>query len=46
MYRYTQERSRLLNDQGSGLVRADIERIRREAGEPTWAEVAAKLNGR
>jgi hypothetical protein len=46
MYRYTQERSRLLNDKGSGLVRADIERIRREAGEPTWAEVATKLNGR
>lgn len=43
MYRYTQERSRLLRDRGSGLVRADIERIRTEAGEPTWSEVAAKL---
>lgn len=46
MYRYTQEHSRLLKDRGSGLVRADIERIRREAGEPTWSEVAANLNGR
>jgi hypothetical protein len=42
MYRYTQEHSRLLKDQGSGLVRADIERIRREAGEATWEEIAAK----
>jgi hypothetical protein len=42
MYRYTQEHSRLLKDQGSGLVRADIERIRREAGESTWEEIAAK----
>ena len=43
MYRYTQETSRLLRDRGSTLVRADIERIRKEAGEPTWAEVSVKL---
>jgi hypothetical protein len=42
MYRYTQERSRLLRDQGSGLVRADLDRIRRAAGESTWEETAAK----
>jgi hypothetical protein len=42
MYRYTQEHSRLLRDQGSGLVRADLERIRRAAGEPTWEDIAAK----
>lgn len=42
LYRYTQERSRLLRDQGASLVRSDIERIRREAGESTWEEVAAK----
>ena len=42
MYRYTQEHSRLLKDRGSALVRADIDRIRTEAGESTWAEAAAK----
>lgn len=42
MYKYTQEHSRLLKGQGSTLVRADIERIRREAGEATWEEIAAK----
>jgi hypothetical protein len=40
LYRYTQERSRLLSDQGSALVRADIERIRAEAGERAWSEVS------
>jgi hypothetical protein len=42
LYRYTQEYSRLLRDQGSGLVRADIDRIRTAAGESTWKEVADK----
>jgi len=42
MYRYTQEQSRLLKDAGSSFVRADIDRVRREAGEATWAEIAAK----
>lgn len=42
LYRYTQEHSRLLKDRGSSLVRTDIDRIRREAGESTWEEIAAK----
>ena len=42
LYRYTQEHSRLLKDRGSAIVRADIDRIRTEAGESTWAEAAAK----
>ena len=42
MYRYTQEQSRLLRDGGSALVRTDIDRIRKAAGESTWAEAAAK----
>ena len=44
MYRYTQEHSRLIRDQGSGLVRADLERIRHAAGESTWEELAAKAS--
>ena len=39
MYRYTQENSRLLKDKGASLVRADIEEIRRAAGEKAWADV-------
>ncbi|CAB4927064.1 MAG: hypothetical protein F2840_00120 [Actinobacteria bacterium] len=42
MYRYTQEYSRLLKGRGSVIVRADIDRIRKEAGESTWAEAAAR----
>jgi hypothetical protein len=42
LYRYTQEHSRLLRDRGSALVRADIERIRAEAGEQPWSEVARR----
>ncbi len=38
LYRYTQEQSRLIAGEGSGLVRADLERIRRDAGEP-WSEL-------
>jgi hypothetical protein len=41
LYLYTQERSRLLNGQGSSLVRADIERLRTQAGERPWSAVAA-----
>jgi hypothetical protein len=41
LYRYTQKRSRLLRDQGSALVRSDLERIRTEAGERAWSEVSA-----
>ncbi|PTL60026.1 hypothetical protein [Paraconexibacter algicola] len=41
MYRYAQERSRLLAGRGSSLVRADLDEIRREAGERPWSEVSA-----
>jgi hypothetical protein len=41
LYRYTQERSRLLKDRGSALVRADIDRIRADAGERPWRDVLA-----
>lgn len=40
LYRYTQERSRLLKGQGAQLVRSDIDRLRKESGERPWAEVA------
>jgi hypothetical protein len=39
MYRYTQENSRLLKGKGSSLVRADIEEIRRAAGENAWSDI-------
>jgi len=39
LYRYTQENSRLLKGKGSGLVRADIDEIRRAAGEKPWSEI-------
>ncbi len=39
LYRYTQESSRLLEGKGSGLVRSDIEEIRRAAGERPWSEI-------
>ena len=42
MYRYTQETSRLLRDQGSAIVRTDIDRIRRDAGESTWTQAAER----
>lgn len=45
MYRYTQQYSRHLNGGGSGLVRADIDQIRRAAGEPTWAEATERNKG-
>ena len=41
MYRYTQERSRLLQGRGAALKRADIDQVRREAGERPWSEVSA-----
>lgn len=41
MYRYTQKRSRLLRDRGSALVRADLDRIRADAGERPWSEISA-----
>jgi hypothetical protein len=41
LYRYSQERSRLLRDRGASLRRADIDAIRREAGELPWSEVSA-----
>jgi hypothetical protein len=43
LYRYVQERSRLLHDRGSALVRADLDRIRAEAGERPWGAVSASL---
>jgi hypothetical protein len=45
LYRYAQERSRLLRGQGSSLVRADIERLRTEAGERPWSAVAMEPRG-
>jgi hypothetical protein len=41
LYKYTQERSRLLAGRGASLVRSDIDRIRTEAGEKPWHEVVA-----
>ncbi|MFR9806054.1 hypothetical protein ACL02T_27760 [Pseudonocardia sp. RS010] len=40
LYRYTQQDSRLLRDRGAALVRADIDRIRTEAGERPWSAVS------
>lgn len=40
MYRYTQEHARLIESRGAGLRRDDLDDIRREAGEPTWRELA------
>jgi hypothetical protein len=45
LYRYTQERSRLLQDRGASLRRDDIDRIRREAGETPWREAAPHRTG-
>jgi len=42
LYRYVQERSTLLKDRGAALRRDDIDRIRREAGETPWRELAAQ----
>jgi hypothetical protein len=42
LYRYAQERSRLLAARGAGLRRDDIDAIRRAAGERPWHEVAAE----
>jgi hypothetical protein len=39
LYKYTQESSRLLQGRGSSIARADIDRIRTEAGERPWHEV-------
>ncbi|MCW2993378.1 MAG: hypothetical protein JWQ18_873 [Conexibacter sp.] len=41
LYRYAQEGSRLLAGRGSALRRADIDAVRREAGERPWSEVTA-----
>jgi hypothetical protein len=38
LYRWTQEKSRLLKARGAGLLRKDIDAIRKAAGEPTWSE--------
>lgn len=38
LYRYTQERSRLIEGRGAGLLRKDIAEIREAAGEPSWAD--------
>jgi hypothetical protein len=40
MYRYTQERSRLLADRGASLVRSDIDAARTGAGERPWSKVS------
>ncbi len=45
MYRHTQEQSRLLRDAGAGVVRADIDRLRKQAGESAWPEMSARLQG-
>lgn len=45
LYRYTQERSRLLRDRGASLRRADLEAIRRDAGERPWSEVTVVADG-
>jgi hypothetical protein len=45
LYRYTQERSRLLRDQGASLRRDDIDRVRAEAGERTWRDAARRRQG-
>lgn len=37
LYRYSQEHSRLLAGQGSALLRADLQKLRSEAGEPLWS---------
>jgi len=42
VYRYSQEHSRLLRGCGAGLRRADIDRIRAEAGDRPWHEVAER----
>jgi hypothetical protein len=39
MYRYGQERSRLIAGQGSAMRRADISRLRDDAGEPRWEDM-------
>jgi hypothetical protein len=39
LYRHSQSSSRLLRGRGAGIRRADIDRIRAEAGERPWAEV-------
>ncbi|MCK9248312.1 MAG: hypothetical protein M0P31_04960 [Solirubrobacteraceae bacterium] len=39
LYRYAQERSRLLTDRGASLRREDVSRIRTEAGERPWSDV-------
>jgi hypothetical protein len=36
LYRHTQEESRLLAGRGAALRRADLDKIRLNAGEPTW----------
>lgn len=41
LYRYVQADSRLLKDKGAGLLRKDIEELRRAAGESPWSEVRA-----
>ena len=41
LYRYAQERSRLLAGRGSSLTRADIDQARTAAGERPWSAVAA-----
>ncbi|MCW3013638.1 MAG: hypothetical protein JWO02_730 [Solirubrobacterales bacterium] len=41
LYRYTQERSRLIAGRGASLKRADIDAARRAAGERPWSELAA-----
>ena len=40
MYRYGQERSRLLHDRGAALRRDDIDRLRAEAGERPGSTIA------
>ena len=43
MYRYAQEHSRLLRDQGASLRRTDLDALRVAAGERPWHQIAADL---
>lgn len=45
LYRYIQERSRLLAGRGASLVRSDIDRIRAESGERPWAQITVAPEG-
>jgi hypothetical protein len=41
LYKHTQQHSRLIEGKGSALRRADLDKIRADAGEPTWQSFQA-----